>query len=241
MRGKEEIKTSRYTIRLGTLLLILLTTTLVAQAEVPCPNVILVMVDDMGYSDIGCYGGEIQTPNLDALAQGGLRFRQFYNTGKCHSSRVTLLSGLHSYQAGNAVGRNSQVANGNIARGVSIAEVLRELATTPQSPESGISLRNLERWVPIASSGFCRDTFATTLRPTRYSWTGRSTREGRVHHRSDHRIRDRIYRKRRILKETLLSLPALQRTALSAAGTAEKSINTGAPTRRMARRPCTPS
>ena len=127
MRGKEEIKTSRYTIRLGTLLLILLTTSLVAQAEVPCPNVILVMVDDIGYSDIGCYGGEIQTPNLDALAQGGLRFRQFYNTGKCHSSRVTLLSGLHSYQAGNA-GPDGTVKlhNGNIARGVSIAEVLRE-------------------------------------------------------------------------------------------------------------------
>ena len=50
------------------------------------PNVLLIMVDDMGYSDIGCYGGEIQTPNLDALAQSGIRFRQFYNTGKCHSS-----------------------------------------------------------------------------------------------------------------------------------------------------------
>ena len=50
------------------------------------------MVDDLGYSDIGCYGGEINTPNLDALAQGGMRFRQFYNAGKCHSSRVTLLS-----------------------------------------------------------------------------------------------------------------------------------------------------
>ena len=95
--------------------------------EVVRPNVILVMVDDMGYSDIGCYGSEIQTPNLDALAQGGLRFRQFYNTGKCHSSRVTLLSGLHSYQAGNA-GPDGTVKlhNGNIARGVSIAEVLRE-------------------------------------------------------------------------------------------------------------------
>lgn len=91
------------------------------------PNVILVMVDDMGYSDIGCYGGEIQTPNLDKLAQNGLRFRQFYNTGKCHSSRVTLLSGLHSYQAGNA-GPDGTVKlhSHDVARGVSIAEVLRE-------------------------------------------------------------------------------------------------------------------
>jgi len=90
------------------------------------PNVIIVMVDDMGYSDIGCYGGEINTPNLDALAQSGLRFRQFYNTGKCHSSRVTLLSGLHSYQAGNA-GPDGTVKlhNHDVARGVSIAQVLR--------------------------------------------------------------------------------------------------------------------
>ncbi len=90
------------------------------------PNVIIVMVDDMGYSDLGCYGGEIKTPNLDKLAQGGLRFRRFYNTGKCHSSRVTLLSGLHSYQAGNA-GRDGTVKlhNKDVARGVSIAQVLR--------------------------------------------------------------------------------------------------------------------
>ena len=91
------------------------------------PNVILIMVDDMGYSDIGCYGGEINTPNLDALAKNGIRFRQFYNTGKCHSSRVTLLSGLHSYQAGN-VGPEGTVKlhNHDVARGVSIAQVLRE-------------------------------------------------------------------------------------------------------------------
>ena len=90
------------------------------------PNIVIVMVDDLGYSDIGCYGGEINTPNLDALAQGGMRFRQFYNTGKCHSSRVTLLSGLHSYQAGNVEEDGSvKLHNGNVARGVSIAQVLR--------------------------------------------------------------------------------------------------------------------
>ncbi len=91
------------------------------------PNVILIMVDDMGYSDIGCYGGEINTPNLDALAKNGIRFRQFYNTGKCHSSRVTLLSGLHSYQAGKAQENGTvKLHNHNVARGVSIAQVLRE-------------------------------------------------------------------------------------------------------------------
>ena len=53
------------------------------------PNFLLVMVDDMGFSDLGCYGSEIETPNLDKLAAGGLRFSQFYNTAKCHSSRVS--------------------------------------------------------------------------------------------------------------------------------------------------------
>ncbi|MGB0414171.1 MAG: arylsulfatase [Coraliomargarita sp.] len=98
-----------------------------ARADAAQPNVILIMVDDMGYSDLGCYGGEIQTPNLDRLAQDGMRLRQFYNTGKCHSSRVTLLSGLHSYQAGNTEANGTvRIHNNDVARGVSIAEVLRE-------------------------------------------------------------------------------------------------------------------
>ncbi len=58
-------------------------------------------MDDLGYSDIGCYGGEIDTPNLDALAANGLRFSQFYNTAKCHSSRVSLLTGQYCLAAGN--------------------------------------------------------------------------------------------------------------------------------------------
>jgi len=64
------------------------------------PNVVVIMVDDLGYSDIGCYGGEIETPNLDALAADGLRFSQFYNTAKCHSSRVSLLTGQYCIAAG---------------------------------------------------------------------------------------------------------------------------------------------
>jgi arylsulfatase len=64
------------------------------------PNFLLVMADDMGFSDLGCYGSEIETPNLDKLAAGGLRFSQFYNTAKCHSSRVSLLGGRWSRQAG---------------------------------------------------------------------------------------------------------------------------------------------
>jgi arylsulfatase len=64
------------------------------------PNIVLVMVDDMGWSDIGCYGGEIQTPNIDALAKNGVRFKQFYNTARCCPTRASLLTGLYPHQAG---------------------------------------------------------------------------------------------------------------------------------------------
>jgi arylsulfatase A-like enzyme len=64
------------------------------------PNIVLIMADDMGYSDIGCYGSEIQTPVLDALAGNGLRFTQFYNTSRCCPTRAALLTGLYAHQAG---------------------------------------------------------------------------------------------------------------------------------------------
>jgi arylsulfatase A-like enzyme len=64
------------------------------------PNVVLILSDDMGYSDVGCYGGEIMTPNLDSLAENGLRFSQFYNTARCCPTRASLLSGLYQHQAG---------------------------------------------------------------------------------------------------------------------------------------------
>jgi len=64
------------------------------------PNIILIMADDMGFSDIGCYGGEINTPNLNQLAAGGVRFTQFYNTGRCCPTRAALMTGLYSHQAG---------------------------------------------------------------------------------------------------------------------------------------------
>lgn len=64
------------------------------------PNIVLIMADDLGYSDVGCYGGEIETPNLDSLAAGGLRFTQFYNTSRCCPTRAALLTGLYPHQAG---------------------------------------------------------------------------------------------------------------------------------------------
>jgi len=64
------------------------------------PNVILIMADDMGYSDIGCYGGEIITPHINRLAENGLRFTRFYNTARCCPTRASLLTGLYPHQAG---------------------------------------------------------------------------------------------------------------------------------------------
>ncbi len=64
------------------------------------PNIVLIMADDMGFSDIGCYGGEIETPNLDRLASEGIRFIQFYNNARCCPTRAALLTGLYPHQAG---------------------------------------------------------------------------------------------------------------------------------------------
>jgi arylsulfatase len=80
------------------------------------PNILLMMVDDLGFSDFGCYGSEIETPHIDKLADQGIRFTQFYNTAKCHSSRVSLMTGLYCNQAGNL----------SLSRGVTIADLLRD-------------------------------------------------------------------------------------------------------------------
>jgi arylsulfatase A-like enzyme len=70
------------------------------RAQEPRPNIVLILADDLGFSDLGCYGGEIATPNLDRLAAGGLRFTQFYNTARCCPTRASLLTGLYPHQAG---------------------------------------------------------------------------------------------------------------------------------------------
>src|SRR6188768_810188 len=62
------------------------------------PNVVIILADDMGFSDAGCYGSEIATPNLDALAKNGLRFTQFYNTARCWPTRGALLTGYYAQQ-----------------------------------------------------------------------------------------------------------------------------------------------
>ncbi len=109
----------------------LFTMTVVAQSNAR-PNIVVILVDDMGWSDIGCYGSEIPTPNLDALAAKGVRFTQFYNTARCSPTRASLLTGLYPHQAGmghldNIVREGSLGTTGRLNEHcVTMAEVLRE-------------------------------------------------------------------------------------------------------------------
>jgi arylsulfatase len=85
------------------------------------PNILLIMLDDMGYSDLGCYGGEVQTPNIDLLAEQGVRFTQMYNCARCCPTRASLLTGHYPHQAG--ITRMGVNLNMNTA---TIAEILKE-------------------------------------------------------------------------------------------------------------------
>lgn len=94
------------------------------------PNILIILNDDMGYSDIGCYGGEIETPNLNRLAASGLRYSQFYNTARCSPSRASLLTGLHPHQTGIGIltySNGPEGYAGDLNRNcVTIAEVLKQ-------------------------------------------------------------------------------------------------------------------
>ena len=87
-------------MRIASLILACLFLVTSALAAADRPNIVLIMSDDMGFSDIGCYGSEIETPTLNGLAANGLRFTQFYNTGRCCPTRASLLTGLYPHQAG---------------------------------------------------------------------------------------------------------------------------------------------
>lgn len=93
------------------------------------PNIVLILADDLGYSDIGSYGGEIQTPNLDYLAENGVRFTRFYNTSRCCPTRASLLTGLYNQQAGigeMTTDRNAPGYRGYLTENaVTLAEVLK--------------------------------------------------------------------------------------------------------------------
>jgi len=86
------------------------------------PNVLVILVDDMGWSDIGPYGGEIHTPALERLAANGLRFRHFYNEARCSPTRIALMTGLHMQTA--AVDPNASLPNLRTDNNATLPEVL---------------------------------------------------------------------------------------------------------------------
>ncbi|TDD72594.1 arylsulfatase [Jiangella aurantiaca] len=121
------------------------------------PNVVLILADDLGFSDLGCYGSEIRTPNLDRLARSGVRFTQMYNAARCCPSRASLLTGLYAHQAG--VGHMTDDLGAPSYRGylnrscVTIAEALRARGyTTLMSGKwhvgGGYDILNPDRWRP---------------------------------------------------------------------------------------------
>ena len=123
------------------------------------PNIILILADDLGYSDIGCFGSEIATPNLDRLAANGARFSQMYSFARCCPSRAALLTGLHPHQAG--VGhmmdnRGTREYQGYLRDdAVTIAELLKGAGyTTLMSGKWHVGgflpAREPERWRPGA-------------------------------------------------------------------------------------------
>ena len=126
--------------------------------EKPRPNIILIMADDMGFSDLGCYGGEIQTPNLDALAAAGVKFSQFYNSARCCPTRASLLTGLHPHQAGighmteepgeRRTGERPAAYQGYLNREcVTLAEVLKDAGySTLMAGKWHLGQRERDRW-----------------------------------------------------------------------------------------------
>lgn len=105
----------------------------------------MILADDLGYSDLGCYGSEIHTPNLDKLAQQGVRFNHFYNASRSCPTRASLLTGLYQHQAG--IGRmtfddNLPGYRGTLSRNaVTIAEVLKESGYTTSMIGNGMLLK----------------------------------------------------------------------------------------------------
>lgn len=97
--------------------------TLVAATGGDKPNIVLILADDLGWSDVGCYGGEIPTPNIDALAKGGLRFTQFYNNAVCGPSRASLLTGLYAQRIGHTGAHWNQPTD--FHRSITLGEALQ--------------------------------------------------------------------------------------------------------------------
>lgn len=94
------------------------------------PDIVLIVADDMGFSDLGCYGGEVDTPSIDRLARTGVRMTQFYTTPRCSPSRASLLTGMHPHQGGIEILNHDDGPEGYRGslseNSATLAEVLRE-------------------------------------------------------------------------------------------------------------------
>lgn len=126
-------------------------------ASVAKPNIVLIMADDMGYSDLGCFGSEIPTPNLDTLAADGLRLTQFYNTARCSPTRAALQTGLNPHQAGmgrlaeEKIGATTKFPDGYLGylnnHCVTLAEVLRSAGYhTYMAGKWHLGMRDESKW-----------------------------------------------------------------------------------------------
>ncbi|MGB0768541.1 MAG: arylsulfatase [Phycisphaeraceae bacterium] len=147
---------ARYFIPFAALCL-MLTASVGAEPDAPKTNVLVIMADDLGFADLGCYGGDIRTPNLDYLAERGLRYTRFYNTGRCWTSRVSLLTGYYHDQMG-------EQDRPTWAR--TLPELLKPAGY--RSYHSG--KWHVDRWfpMPIADGGFDRSYYFADY--GRYFW-----------------------------------------------------------------------
>ncbi len=142
-------------------------------AAVEQPNIIIILADDLGYSDIGSYGGEIQTPNLDQLAANGLRFTQFYNDAKCSPSRAALLTGLYHHQ--------TQILEKQ-DNNVTLAEVLKQ---------AGYITLIVGKWhLPKSPLDYGFDRYFGFLGGAANYFTGKDFGSGRNLMRSDDKVYD---------------------------------------------------
>ena len=212
------------------------------------PNVVVVLVDDMGWSDIGPFGSEIATPNLDALAARGVRFTQFYATPRCSPTRASLLTGLYSHQAGmghldNVIRPGSLGTTGRLNdQSVTMAEVLRDAGYfTAMSGKWHLGQdngtppwdRGFERTLSLRAGGmyFPNQNYTRRRQPAHEPRAGAAVSERHgdaarcarlrhelVRHVSLDRVRPQVHRRGASGQQAVLPLSAVQRAAFSVDG-----------------------
>jgi len=115
------------------------------------PNVLIILADDLGYSDMGCYGGEIPTPNLDRIAKAGARFEKVYTSARCCPTRASLMTGLHPHEAGIGDFVTAKPAPGRGFSSRMRANRSRSSSTDSRSARDGRFIERVGFFNPIAS------------------------------------------------------------------------------------------